>query len=235
MTQTTLDPAAPEQLRPAQPPCPDCTCCTAPLCERGRLSVGECMAHTPPECTVTVASCPCSSVTTRGTHAWRAEMIRITKHATEDPMPESAEDILRALTVGESFTDPGGFLRTLRARGYVIGAEPAWQISDAGRRYITARTERRFTTPVEVLSVDEEARTARVVVVGWDIDAPVMVLLDQLTNTTGMSPADLTGRFLEAKANCHAEDPEDLVLTRIQVSPHLPAGWMGIQQTEDRK
>ncbi|MBT3164038.1 hypothetical protein HTV80_13050 [Streptomyces sp. Vc74B-19] len=235
MTQTTLDPTAPEQLRPAQEPCPNCPCCSARLCERGRLSVGECMAHTPPEHTVTVAGCPCSSVTTRGTHAWRAEMIRITKHATEDPMPEDAEDILRALTAVESFTDRAGFLRTLRARGYVTGREPAWQITDAGRRYITARTERRFTTPVEVLSVDTEARTASVVVVGWNIDAPVTVLLDQLTNAADMSPEALVGRFLEAKANCHTTDPDDLVLTRIQMSPDLPDGWMGIEQAEAEK
>lgn len=225
MTQT-LDPTAPEQLRAAQEPCPGCRCCTAKLCERGRINVGECMAHTPPEMTVSVAGCPCSAPTTRGTHAWRAEMIRITKHATEHPMPEEAEEILRALTACESFTDPGGFLRTLRSRGYVTGADPAWQITDAGRRYITARTEHRFATPVEIEAVDLTTRTARVVVVGWNIEAPVTVLLDQLTTTTGLTPEELPNRFLEARANCYVTDPDDLVLTRMQLAPPLPEGWM---------
>ncbi|GGZ72859.1 hypothetical protein ACFOOM_01260 [Streptomyces echinoruber] len=225
MTQI-LDLAAPERLRPAQEPCPDCTCCTAVLCERGRYDVAECMAHTPAELAVMVAGCPCSAPTTRGTHAWRAEMIRVTKHATEAPMPVEAEEILRALTVSESFTDPGGFLRTLRARGYVTGTEEgAPLITEFGRRYITARTERRHATPVEVVSVDTRRRTAQVVV-GWDIDAPVTVLLDQLMTSTQLPAEDLVGRFLEARANCHAHDADDLVLTRIQLSPDMPADWM---------
>lgn len=220
-TQTTVD-----ALRPAQQPCPNCTCCTVALCERGRHDVGECMAHTRPQFTVAVAGCPCSSAKTRGTHAWRVEMLRITKHATENPMPVDAEEILRALTCSESFTDPGGFLRTLRARGYVSGAEPAYQITDFGRRYLAARTEKRLTTPVEIEAVDTRLRTARVVVVGWHIEQPVTVLLDQLTNTSGLSAEELPNRFLEAKANCRAADADDIVLTRIQLAPPLPADWM---------
>jgi hypothetical protein len=197
------------------------------LCERGRLNVGECMAHTPAELTVAVAGCPCSAPTTRGTHAWRAEMIRITKHATENPMPEQAEDILRALTACESFTDPGGFLRTLRARGYVtVDEQQAPRITDAGRRYITARTEHRFATPVEIEAVDLTTRTARVVVVGWHVEEPVTVLLDQLTTSTGLAPEELPNRFLEARANCRVNDADDLVLTRLQLAPPLPEGWM---------
>ncbi|MFF5655276.1 hypothetical protein [[Kitasatospora] papulosa] len=227
MTQT-LDPTAPELLRPTQEPCPLCQCCTAVLCERGRADVGGCMAHTPPELSATVAACLCSAPATRGTHAWRAEMIRITKHATESPMPAEAEEILRALTGCEAFTDDHGFLRTLRARGYVTADEQqAPRITNAGRRYITARTERRFTTPVEVESVDVRARTARVVVVGWHIEESVTVLLDQLTTATGLTADGLVNRFLEARANCYVNDPDDLVLTRFQIAPPLPAGWMG--------
>ncbi|PWI09745.1 hypothetical protein DIZ27_14510 [Streptomyces sp. NWU339] len=231
MTQTleppqSIEATIAEALPPVRQPCPNCVCCTAALCERGQHDIGECMAHTRPEFTVAVAGCPCSSAKTRGTHAWRVEMLRITKHATEAPMPVEAEEILRALSVSESFTDPGGFLRTLRARGYVSGAEPAYQITGFGRRYIAARTEKRFTTPVEVEAVDTKMRTARVVVVGWHIEQSVTVLLDQLTNTTGLTPEELPSRFLEAKANCHAADADDIVLTRIQLAPPLPADWM---------
>ncbi|MER6559799.1 hypothetical protein ABT300_19095 [Streptomyces sp. NPDC001027] len=229
MTQplATCPPPEPQKLRPAQLPCPNCSCCSAVLCERGRNDIGECIAHTPADHAATVADCPCSAETTRGTHAWRAAMLRITKHATENPMAPQAQSILHALA-GDAmaFEDPKGHLRTLRSLRYVTGSEPAYQITDFGRRYLAAVTEPRFTTPVEVESVDLKLRTARVVVVGWNIADPVTVLLDPIRQSTGLNPEQLIGRFLEAKANCYAQTADDIVLTRIQLAPPLPENWM---------
>lgn len=229
MTQTieTHQPTEPEQLRPAQLPCPKCSCCSAALCERGRNNIGECIACTPAEYAVAVAGCPCSAETTRGTHSWRAVMLRITKHATENPMSQEAESILRALDgKATEFEDTKDYLRTLRSLGYVKGTEAAYQLTDFGRRYLVALTEPRFTTPVEVESVDVKLRTARVVVVGWHAEEPVTVLLDPLRHATGLTPEELVSRFLEAKANCYAKAADDIVLTRIQLSPPLPENWM---------
>ncbi|WP_406321744.1 hypothetical protein [Streptomyces sp. NBC_00519] len=229
MTQTiaTRQPSEPEELRPAQLPCTGCSCCSAALCKRGRNDIGECIAHTPSEHAVTVAGCPCSAETTRGTHSWRAAMLRITKHATENPMSDQAESILRALAGDEmEFEDPKGHLRTLRSVRYVTGSQQGYQITDFGRRYLTALTEPRFTTPVEVEAVDLKVRTARVVVVGWHMEEAVTVLLDPLRHSTGLKAEELTGRFLEAKANCYAKAAADIVLTRIQIAPPLPENWM---------
>ncbi|WP_233646747.1 hypothetical protein [Streptomyces sp. BSE6.1] len=222
-----VTPVGPDQLRPAQQPCPQCTCCTQELCERGRLDVAQCLGHTPNRFAPYVAGCPCSAETTRGTHAWRAVQIRTVKHATEHPLHESAELILRALAGGaDAFADPAGQFRGLRARGYARQEEGARTITPLGRRYLAARDERRFTTPVQIEAVDSRKDTATVVVVGWSLTDGVTVLLRQLTYATGLAPEQLPGRFLEAKANCYAADADDLVLTRIQVSPDLPAEWL---------
>lgn len=223
---TMTEPFGPEYLSPAQPPCPDCECCTARLCEKGRLSGAQCFGHTTPELVDTVAACPCSSSRTRGTHAWRIARIGATRTAIERPLEEAAEKVLRTLRDGESMQDPAGMVTPLRARGYVQVEEGAPSITELGRTYLAARDEPRFVTAVEVESVDLTTRTARVVVVGWHISEPVTVLMDQLANDTGLGVEELEGAHLEAAANCYAKDPDDLVLTAICVAPPLPDGWM---------
>ncbi|MBC9729896.1 hypothetical protein [Streptomyces sp. TRM68367] len=224
---TITEPFGPEYLAPAQPPCPDCECCTARLCEKGRNSLSQCHGHTTTELMETVAGCPCSSPRTRGTHAWRIARINATRTAVERPLDEAAETVLRALHAGEDgFHDPAGMVTPLRARGYVQVEEGVTSITELGRTYLTARDEPRFVTPVEVEAVDLTTRTARVVVVGWHMTEPVTVLADQLANDTGLHLKELEGAHLEAAANCRAKDPDDIVLTAIRVAPPLPEGWL---------
>jgi hypothetical protein len=88
----------------------------------------------------------------------------------------------------------------------------------------TAREQRAFPTPIEVLGVNGD--TAQVIVVGWHITRPVTVPTDQLTTPTGLEPHELAGRWLEARANCHARRVEDLVIADVTLAPDLPDGWM---------
>lgn len=226
MTDQIVEPFGPEHLRPAQPECPNCPCCTAPLCEKGRNSVLECVGNTRTEFAATVAGCPCSAETTRGTHTWRMARMSVTRHAAEAPLPHAAEGILRALADGaDPVSDPAGLITPLRVCRYVTVDNGTPSITDLGHAYLTARDEPRFVTPVEVAAVDVDTCTARVVVVGWNPTATVTVLLDQLTQATGLKAEELPGRHLEAVANCRTEDPDDIVLTYIRIAePLLAAG-----------
>uniref|UniRef100_UPI003F49B3D6 hypothetical protein n=1 Tax=Nonomuraea sp. CA-251285 TaxID=3240002 RepID=UPI003F49B3D6 len=57
------EPFGPIYERPANPDCPDCDCCTAVLCERGRSSLWGCLLadNTDPELRKRLAECPCSN------------------------------------------------------------------------------------------------------------------------------------------------------------------------------
>ncbi|MFJ7489754.1 hypothetical protein ACIQZB_00585 [Streptomyces sp. NPDC097727] len=172
----------------------------------------------------TVSACPCSAETTRGTHAWRAAQIQAVKHATENPLPKEAEMILRVLAGGQAFEDPAGHLTWLYARRYADTDRESWRITMLGRRYLSALDEPRYTSAVYVNSVDLKTRIATVVVIGWNMDIDVTVLADPISNSVGLPLGSLPGRYLDARVNLGATDPDDLVLTRIQ----LPA-----QITED--
>ena len=217
-----IEPFGPEYVRPAQPDCPNCRCCTAALCERGRASVHRCSGFTSAELIETVYGCPCSSATTPGTHAWRADRVRVTRYATEHPLPPDVEVMLRTLAEGGNVEDPQTLAR-LRVIGFAAETdEGAQSVTESGRLYLAARSDQRFVTPVEVLSVDVKARTASVGVVCWRGAEPVTVLLDQLTAHTGLSAEELPGTWLEAEANCGAAKADDVVLTRISIAPPLP-------------
>jgi hypothetical protein len=227
----TLEPFGVDYVRPAEADCPNCSCCTARLCERGRRSVHQCQGLTPAEFRAIVYNCPCSSARTRGTHAWRLDRIRATKYATEHPLEPAVEVVLRALAQGETAGDFQALAR-LRVAGFV--AEPAdevFTVTELGQFYLDMRSEPRFPTPVEVLSVDIKARTAQCVVVGWHLTETVTLLLDQLQAETKLNAEELTGAWLEAEANCYADDPDDLVLTKVTVAPPLPDGFMDSEQT----
>ncbi|MDT0543589.1 MULTISPECIES: hypothetical protein [Streptomyces] len=230
MTDQTVKPIGPEYLRPLQPECPNCSCCTAPLCQKGRNSTLECIGNTRTEFAATVAGCPCSAETTRGTHAWRMARIRVTRHALEVPLPDTAEGILRGLADGTgTVSDPAGLITPLRALRYVAVDNGAPSITDLGHAYLTARGEPRFATPVEVQAVDVDTCTARVVVVGWNPTAGVTVLLDQLAHATGCTAEELPGKHLEAIANCRTQEADDVVLTSIRIAPPLPESWTGAE------
>lgn len=219
----------PEYVRPRQADCPNCTCCSGALCERGRSSTMQCFGLTPEEHRETVRDCPCSAATTRGTHAHKAALIRVTRLATELPLTPPVESVLRTLVDGEEVgPDDEGVLQ-LKVRGLVQVLADRTVLTSLGRRYLTARGEHRFATPVEVLAVDIRTRTVQAVVVGWHLEQPVTLLLDQVT-TESKVPVDqlVAGMFLEAEANCRTESADDLVLTDIRVAPPLPAGWMNV-------
>ncbi|MEU1180570.1 hypothetical protein ABZ464_23510 [Streptomyces sp. NPDC005820] len=230
MTITYDEPFGPEYLRPAQAPCPNCPCCSARLCEKGRSSVMQCHGHVgDPALVATVGACPCSAETTRGTHAWRVAQTRVVKHATEQPLPKAAEHVLRALAGGESFEDPTEELRGLRARRYADGNEGAWRITQLGRRYLLALEEPRYTSAVHVNSVDVKTRTAQVVVLGWHMEREVTVLADLLAQAVGLELTRLTGRYLDVKANLGVTDPDDLVLTRIQLPEQITEDYVAVR------
>ncbi|MEZ0064319.1 CheY-like chemotaxis protein [Streptacidiphilus sp. MAP12-20] len=90
------------------------------------------------------------------------------------------------------------------------------------------RERRAFPTPIEVLEVvaKGEARRARVVVVGWNIHAPVWMPLDPILEETGLRPESLVGQWLEADVNCYASKAEDLYYGNIILSPDFPQTGM---------
>lgn len=213
--------------RPQSPDCPNCSCCAAPLCERGRRSTMRCQGHTDASTMQIVSACPCSAETTEGTHAWRAAMIRITRHATERPLHTPAALLLRALESAEVVEDRADMLGMLKAYRYAaVNEDGGPVITEFGRRYLAATSERRFMTPVQVEAVDHKARTATVVVVGWHLERAVTVLLDQLVTDTELKAEELPGKHLEAEANCYVATADEVVLTKIRIAPPLPDGWM---------
>ncbi|MFC8723670.1 hypothetical protein [Streptomyces bacillaris] len=210
----------PERVRPAQPDCPDCLCCTANLCAKGRTTILECFGLTSEDTRGTVRGCPCSSEETRGTAAWRAGRLRVAMHATGDrPLIGIEEKALRATAAGADVTEYAEHITALSLRRYVAFEDNRPGITELGAAYLAARDEPRALTPVQVETVDPAARTARVIVVGWSLDQGVTVLLDQLTAATGLVPTELPGRVLEARANCRAGVADDVVLTDIRVMP----------------
>ncbi|MFE0766126.1 hypothetical protein [Streptomyces smyrnaeus] len=219
------DSFGPEYVRPPQKDCPNCHCCTVDLCERGRNSVLECVGFTPQEHKETVYGCPCSAATTRHTASWRVAQVRVTRLAREMPVDEAAEKLLRALADGGEAQDDGTLAPQLKVRGLVqvIDLEPA--ITELGRTYLAARDDVRATAAVQVLDVDKKARTARVEVAAWRPGEPVTVLMDQVTNDSGLEADQLPGRWMQAEANCHVEDPDRLVLTYFRDVPRLPQEW----------
>ncbi|MFF4900537.1 hypothetical protein [Streptomyces sp. NPDC001068] len=220
----TLEPFGVDYVPPAQQDCPDCGCCSARLCERGRMNVHQCHGLTPEEFRATVSNCPCSSPWTRGTHAWRLDRIRATRYASEQPLAPAVEVVLRALAQGVEVSNMQA-LAPLRVTGFVaVNADRTVTVTEAGAFYLGMRSTPRFVTSVEVLSVDTRMRTARCLVVGWHLTEPVTVLLDQLLASTKLPVEELTRASLEAEANCRASAPDDVVLTRITVVPPLPDG-----------
>ncbi|MFJ3249167.1 hypothetical protein [Streptomyces sp. NPDC086782] len=216
------EPFGPQYISPPQADCPNCPCCTAQLCERGRASLLECRGHVDDSRRAVVERCPCSAESTRGTLAWRAARIRAVTAATEKLLPADTEALLRSLVGGEPVTDPAGLLPQLTVRRYVTfeGNRPV--VTELGRAYLGARVEPRTATPVLVQDVDQKARTARVVVVGYSTETPVTVPMDQLANGhTGLTVDQLPGKVLHAEANTQAGDPDDIVLTRVR-NPQLP-------------
>jgi len=239
-----IEPFGPEYVRPQSKPCPDCPCCTAPLCERGRASVLRCVGHVGDEnLRETVNGCPCSAESTPGTLSWRSAMVRATTFATQRPLDAEVETLLSRISEGddleglveevESTEDdeddedgedgedkpgPARWLRLLTLRGYVIrpaGGLPA--VTDFGWAYLRGRSGGRRVAGVTIRSLDEQARTAVVEIPAFAVDQPVTVPMDQILNSrTGLTPQTAVGAIVYAEVNTDALRAEHVVLTRVQ-------------------
>lgn len=216
---------------PESEQCPACPCCFAELCRLGAARVRECVGCVRPEYRHAVYGCPCSSPLKRGTAAWRSERIRATVRATECPLPPYVEVVLRALAQGEVAEDRQA-LALLCVGGFAQDTDAGeWSVTELGRVYLAARSDLRGPACVEVVAVDRAARLARVIVGAWHPARLVPVLLDHLTQSTGLAADALPGVWLDADANCQATDPDDLVLTRVRVAPPVTAGGVDLEQT----
>lgn len=217
----------PEYVRPVQKDCPRCGCCSERLCEKGRNSMARCAGHATDEVRSIVDGCPCSAATTKRTAAWRIAQIRATKRAKAMPLAAGPLSLLRLMS-RESVTEaPGPLIDDLKVHGFtqIVYGLPA--ITPLGRTYLAALDDVRAPTSVRVIDVDSKTRLARVEVATWRPDEPVTVLLDQIISDAVVTPDELPGRWLEAEANCHAEDIDRLVLVDFRLAAPLPEGWMG--------
>ncbi|MFF5968161.1 hypothetical protein ACFY64_31460 [Streptomyces collinus] len=213
------EPFGPEYVRPANPACPDCDCCSAALCALGRASVMECKGSTEGDAVERVANCPCSAESTRGTLSWRAGMVRATTFATERPLREELEHLLRRIADGQvnGFTE---LLPKLVVRRYVSwtpGAATQVAVTDFGRAYLDARDKPRTESLVAVQTVDEAARTVQAIIPAFSADQPVTVPMDILANShTELGPPALTEATLYAEVNPGAREADHVVLTKVR-------------------
>lgn len=243
-----IEPFGPEYVRPQSKPCPDCPCCTGPLCERGRASVLRCAGHVgAPNLVATVRECPCSAESTPGTLAWRSAMVRATTFATQRPLDADVEALLSRVSEGgvdlldlanavfaedddEEADEEVKRLRLLKLRGYIQRAESgAPVLTDSGWAYLRGRSGGRRMAAVTIRSLDERARTAEVVIPAFAAEQPVTVLMDQVVcSRTGLTPQTAVGAIVYAEVNTDALRAEHVVLTRVQdPSTVAPAGTEG--------
>jgi hypothetical protein len=91
------EPFGPEYVRPANPDCPKCSCCTAALCERGRMSALGCVAHAAGGDLAAIGRCPCSAETAEGSAAWMAAQVRDSARGRHEA--EQALELARRIAV----------------------------------------------------------------------------------------------------------------------------------------
>ncbi|MFI2434741.1 hypothetical protein [Streptomyces sp. NPDC018693] len=215
----THEPFGPVYVRPANPDCPNCACCTAALCALGAASVMECSGHVDDvEAIAQVTNCPCSAESTRGTLSWRAAMVRAATFATEKPLREELERLLQGLADGRVQAGFMEALPKLTVRRYVRWAPGRLpELTDFGRAYLDARQGPRVESLVAVQSVDEATRTVQALIPAYSADQPVTVPMDLLANSrTQVGPAGLTEVTLYAEVNPGARDADSVVLTKVR-------------------
>lgn len=210
-------------LRPVQDPCRGCDCCTAALCARGRASVLECAGCTSARLVSTVQGCRCSAATTPDTAAWRSALVTATVQASELPLPEPIETVMRFLAgdpeMRGDLYDPHGLVLALQLRGFARTRGGVVEATDAGRAYLAARVGPRVAVGARVASLDPAANRARLLVDMPRPDQGVVVLLDQVLHATGLDLPELPGRALVVVCNVFAPPGEPLVLTGMRLAP----------------
>lgn len=216
------EPFGPEYVRPPQPDCPNCPCCSAPLCERGRASVMACAGACGDEARETVRRCPCSSDLTAGTMNWRLGRLRAAKRAAELPFAPNFEAVLLAAAAGTP-VDPDSpeavalglvhFLAPNQPDGHLV-------LTEFGRIYLDGRERPQYQSPLHVVTVDEEQRLAQVLVLAWSDVTAVTIPADQLLSAVGGGKLSmLPGMRLMCAANTWAESADEVIVTSVQVPP----------------
>lgn len=218
-----IEPFGPEYAEPpaARADCPDCGCCSARLCERGRSTVMTCAGLTagPAE---TVADCPCSGELTAGTMSWRLARSRAARRASERPFPRPVEDVLRAAANGRPVDASSEQARALVLLHYLAPGrdDGSLVLTEFGRVYLMTVDHPRYLSPLLVVSVDTRSRLAQVLVEAWSNETAVTVPADQLVAALGGGDiSSLPGARLMCSANTWAETADDVVLTAVQVPP----------------
>ncbi|WP_433341618.1 hypothetical protein [Streptomyces sp. CA-253872] len=176
----------------------------------------------------TVRGCRCSAATTPDTAAWRSALVTATLQASELPLPEPIETVMRALAAGpdarDGLHDPHGLVLALQLRGFAQTRDGALDVTDAGRAYLAARIGPRVAVGARVSSLDPAANRARLLVDMPRPDQAVVVLLDQVLHATGLDPHELPGRALDVVCNPFAPPGEPIVLTGMRLAaPAAPA------------
>ncbi|MGA5496692.1 hypothetical protein ACPCSP_20255 [Streptomyces cinereoruber] len=217
------EPFGPEYVRPRQADCPDCGCCTAALCDRGRTSVMRCHGHVDNDHHLMVRECPCSAETTAQTAAWHMARANATRLAVERLLPADVEAMLRALADGVVPEDPANLFPQLYLRGLARVVDEVRAITEMGRVYLRARDGQRTVTRVQVVAVDEKADRAEVVIPAWRPGERVAVLGHQIVSNSGIAKDLLPGLWLEAEVNCDAAGVEELVVTQFRSPTPPPA------------
>ncbi|MGW3570173.1 hypothetical protein ACWDSL_40985 [Streptomyces sp. NPDC000941] len=133
------EPFSPEYVRPTPADCPNCGCCTARLCAKGRTSPLVCIGHVNGDTKETVAACPCSAESTPGTAAHTAKLHKSRRHPIEKPLAEDAEALLHALAEGGPAPMRLDLLRVLVAWRYVAEDDGDPTVTKFGRAYLAAR------------------------------------------------------------------------------------------------
>lgn len=216
------EPFGPEYVRPAQPDCPNCGCCSAALCERGRSSVMACEGACGDAFRDTVRRCPCSSDLTVGTMNWRLGRLRAAKRAAEQPFPPNFEAVLQAAAAGAP-VDPDSpeavalglvhFLAPNQPDGHLV-------LTEFGRIYLLGRDRPQYQSLLYVVTVDEEQRLAEVLVTAWSDVTTVTIPADQVLSAVGGGKLSmLPGMRLMCAASAWAESAEDVIVTAVQVPP----------------
>ncbi|MFD3978359.1 hypothetical protein ACFWR6_07200 [Streptomyces griseus] len=223
-----VEPFEPEYVRPAQQPCPDCACCTAALCERGRHSLQRCAGHVGDAMRATVAECVCSAASTARTAAWMLDQVRITRLAREAPIREDAMALLRDLVAGGAAEAWPDTVQQLTVRNLAEIVDEVLGVTGRGRTYLAAVDAVRKASPIRVVDVNAKRRLALVEVAEWRAGERVPVLLDQLTTDTGIPAEGLTLRWLEADANVEAATVDDLVLTAFRPMSPMAPKWEAV-------
>ncbi|MFF4385557.1 hypothetical protein ACFY0G_02005 [Streptomyces sp. NPDC001552] len=215
------EPFGPEYVRPAQADCPNCPCCTAPLCERGRANWMECEGLTGGP-RAAVRGCPCSGRRTPGTMAWRHGRLLAAKRAAELPFAPNYEAVLQAAAAGTP-VDPAS--PEAEALGLIHFLAPGPDggglvLTEFGRVYLLGREHAQYQSPLHVVSVDEELRTVQVLVMAWSEETAVTLPVDQLLSVVGGGKLSmLPGMRLLCSANAWAENADDVIVTTVMVPP----------------